>query len=68
LTFTTVTDKGLLLSESRSGHTLTSLTRVIDKAVGVSERQVLGEIYSSMSNELTVDECFCVSDLADYLE
>lgn len=32
-----VIDKGLLPGESRSGHTLTSLSRH-DKAVGVSER------------------------------
>ena len=35
--FTIVNDKGLLLCESSSGHTLTSLSRP-DKAVGVSER------------------------------
>lgn len=38
LTFTSVTDKGLLRCESRSGHTLTSLRRKRDMAVGVSER------------------------------
>jgi hypothetical protein len=35
---TSVNDKGPLCCESRSGHTLTSLSRKRDMAVGVSER------------------------------